>query len=467
VNNKNKDMILDKSNMFFLLAVCCFPVFSLKGQTTGAAFDTHEFSAGVGGGLSTLQYTGSRSGAGMNLHLGYRYFFHARWGVGSGMEAAWYRASLTPENPFARSSETVAMGTAMSNAADNRMTYTATLTGYSERQQALLLQIPLMAHFRHPMGERLHYWAAAGGKLGIPLSSGYSADAYKLSTQGYFAAENVVYDNLPQHGFVKDRAQPSVSGGDFKPKAGVMLSVETGVQWKLNGGYSFYAGAYFDYGLTDVSPRAGDEPVRYSGDASPAVGSLAASPAIAGNIRNIAAGLKIGITLGKSAVRTGSVPPPPNRDNNGARTVHTRRTEASRVLPDIARPEATTRQESQKGATLNGAILPYPIRFEFNEATFTPESVLSLQQTVRWLKDHPYANIEISGHTDNTGTDETNRRLSDLRTQSVYDYLTQNGIAPDRLTRVGCGANRPIASNDTEEGRAQNRRVEIRITVNN
>lgn len=71
--------------------------------------------------------------------------------------------------------------------------------------------------------------------------------------------------------------------------------------------------------------------------------------------------------------------------------------------------------------------------------------------------------VEIGGHTDNVGDDSSNQVLSDNRAKAVRDWLIENGIAADRLTHKGYGETEPIASNDTEEGRAQNRRTELKI----
>jgi outer membrane protein OmpA-like peptidoglycan-associated protein len=71
--------------------------------------------------------------------------------------------------------------------------------------------------------------------------------------------------------------------------------------------------------------------------------------------------------------------------------------------------------------------------------------------------------IEISGHTDNTGSDAHNKELSANRATSVKTYLEKFGIAPLRLVAKGYGSSKPNASNDNEEGRAKNRRIEIRI----
>ncbi|MFN7014845.1 MAG: OmpA family protein, partial [Bacteroidia bacterium] len=71
--------------------------------------------------------------------------------------------------------------------------------------------------------------------------------------------------------------------------------------------------------------------------------------------------------------------------------------------------------------------------------------------------------IEISGHTDNVSSDEFNLRLSENRAKAVVEFLVQNGIAKERLTYKGYGKSQPIATNDTEEGRQENRRVEFKI----
>lgn len=78
------------------------------------------------------------------------------------------------------------------------------------------------------------------------------------------------------------------------------------------------------------------------------------------------------------------------------------------------------------------------------------------------LKSRAYK-IEISGHSDNTGTDELNDRLSQQRAEAVRNYLIGKGIAAETMTAKGYGKRKPIADNDTEEGRKKNRRVEIKF----
>jgi len=103
------------------------------------------------------------------------------------------------------------------------------------------------------------------------------------------------------------------------------------------------------------------------------------------------------------------------------------------------------------------------ILFNTGNATLRKESFASLDKLVTLLKENPSVKIEISGHTDNTGSAATNKTLSKNRAASVRNYLISKGISGDRMKFEGYGFDRPIAPNTTADGRAANRRVEIEI----
>jgi len=103
------------------------------------------------------------------------------------------------------------------------------------------------------------------------------------------------------------------------------------------------------------------------------------------------------------------------------------------------------------------------IFFEFGKAELKAESFPDLNRLVTLLQSKPKLEIELGGHTDNVGTDDANNKLSAARALSVVKYLTGKGIAGGRLKASGYGKTRPVTNNDTEEGRAQNRRVEFTI----
>jgi len=109
------------------------------------------------------------------------------------------------------------------------------------------------------------------------------------------------------------------------------------------------------------------------------------------------------------------------------------------------------------------AIVLNNIYFETDKSELLPESFPELDKLVSLMKASPQKSIEISGHTDNTGTEETNIQLSTARAKAVVDFLVSKGIASSRLTYKGYGSSIPLADNDSDEGRSKNRRVELKI----
>jgi OmpA-OmpF porin, OOP family len=103
------------------------------------------------------------------------------------------------------------------------------------------------------------------------------------------------------------------------------------------------------------------------------------------------------------------------------------------------------------------------IYFDFDKTTLKKESFTELNKVVEFLNQNSSVEIEISGHTDNKGSDDYNANLSQGRSQSVVDYLISQGIDTGRLTAHGYGESKPVDTNDTDEGRANNRRVEFTI----
>ena len=102
--------------------------------------------------------------------------------------------------------------------------------------------------------------------------------------------------------------------------------------------------------------------------------------------------------------------------------------------------------------------------FDTGRATIRPESHAVLDEVANVLLLNPQiTRVEVQGHTDNVGTDDTNLRLSQRRAQAVRNYLVNKGVKRSRLEAKGYGNSDPIATNDNEEGRSQNRRVQFEI----
>jgi len=110
--------------------------------------------------------------------------------------------------------------------------------------------------------------------------------------------------------------------------------------------------------------------------------------------------------------------------------------------------------------------LPDNISFDVGRADIKPHLMRSLDSVAQTLRQYDRTRIEIAGHTDSTGSAASNQTLSENRAHAVRSYLASRGVAPERMYAVGYGQSRPIASNATDYGRAQNRRVEIIVVPN-
>lgn len=108
-----------------------------------------------------------------------------------------------------------------------------------------------------------------------------------------------------------------------------------------------------------------------------------------------------------------------------------------------------------------GHIALYGIHFETGKATILPDSGSVLNEIVKMLQDNPDVKVSVEGHTDNVGAAASNQALSEKRAQAVVAWLSSHGIDAARLKAKGWGASKPVDENNTEDGRAKNRRVEL------
>ncbi|WCE03651.1 OmpA family protein [Pseudoxanthomonas sp. JBR18] len=107
--------------------------------------------------------------------------------------------------------------------------------------------------------------------------------------------------------------------------------------------------------------------------------------------------------------------------------------------------------------------LPDGVTFDFGKSNLKPQFYPALNNVASTLKQYNQTIVEVSGHTDSVGSDAANQSLSEARANTVADYLIGQGLMRQRFEIIGMGERYPIASNDTDAGRAQNRRVEIRV----
>jgi len=137
--------------------------------------------------------------------------------------------------------------------------------------------------------------------------------------------------------------------------------------------------------------------------------------------------------------------------------------DATKVV-SVPAGETATVELQMRPALQQGQVMSFAnIYFESGSATIQPQSYGVLDGVVELLRDNPDVMVEIAGHTDSDGSASYNQGLSQRRAESVRSYLVRKGISASRLTTVGYGESRPVASNATADGKARNRRIEFRV----
>ena len=260
-------------------------------------FAQHEFSLYGGGGLSALSYkvddAEQKDGFGGQFGLGYRYSVKRNFGIVSGVGLAIYNASFEALNMGTRS-------VARDIVENVDFDFHSVLSGYEEKQGATLLQIPVMGQYLYNLGQ-LQCYANGGVKFGIPLGGQFSSSVASIKNTGFYAEEQFEYEVQRFRGF--DTFERETYRGDLDFKVAVLFSLEAGVKFALSGELSLYAGAYFDYGLSNIHKSIAPKFVEYN-ETNPEyfnVNSVIYSKyeGFTDKIMPFAAGIKIALALEK------------------------------------------------------------------------------------------------------------------------------------------------------------------------
>jgi len=521
----------------------------------------HEFSVHGGTGLSTLNYkatVGKRtSGFGGQFGLGYTYFSSPNLGIRTGLDFAFYNSKFKM-NSWETRYRTFDMD-------GDLFEFHSIMSGYEEKQRVAMLQIPIMLQFQRSINEKQQFYAAAGVKIGVPISGKYTNSIAVLENTGTYDYERSTYNEQIFVGFGKFTNIANNSGtlNFFNPT--ILASVETGIKWRLSNGQSLYTGLYFDYGSNLLLIRDRIYRPLYLYNASNPRDFSTESVTRAGNFINKINPMALGVTVRLSFGNAGqqsreALAEQRLSDERAMRRVRrdetARRVQVVHLPAEIAETDRSAQETQRRDAETGEApkirvigtitdrqtnlpvvatvrvtnnttgILEQNVHatgtyeitltvghdyglaikadgflfkseridlrdvretqnieqkvevdkievgvqstlrntfYKTGASDLSPESTAELQSLVTQLKQKPTLRLEISGHTDNTGSDAINNRLSQARAKAVVDYLVQHGIAADRLTYVGYGSSKPVADNRTEAGRAHNRRTEIKI----
>ena len=198
-------------------------------------------------------------------------------------------------------------------------------------------------------------------------------------------------------------------------------------------------------------------------------GALAAHNGIEGRHRNEAAGAAIGLVSG--ALICGGLaylmtedpkpkpappPPPPPKPEPKPEP-------KPKPAPPPPPPAPKPEPKPKPAPKVERTIILDDVLFDFDRSTVKPEAAAILDRLVAFMNENKDKKVSLSGHTDNVGTDAYNQRLSERRVASVQDYVIKKGVGSESISGQGFGESKPIADNKTREGRAKNRRVEIKV----
>ena len=309
--------------------------------------------------------------------------------------------------------------------------------------------------------------------------------------------QDVFGENVGEDGVIPSLNQK----GSFEPKLfNVAASGELGFRWGLGNGWGLYTGLYVDYGfLSPMDPQTKFLNVKtdeqgtphyafaqgsmlgmtyddvtfkttpYDGDVSAYYINASASTApIASKLSNIGAGLKLKLAFGSVAKK-----PQEPQIVYVDRIIRDTVTNTVTVRDTVVKTNTVIEKEIIRDTITIIKEIPVEIQktmadlsntmFDFNKSVIKEAAKGPLNSVVKWLQENPEVKVEISGHTDSVGSAAYNQKLSEARAKAVYDYFVSQGVDKFRLAYAGYGKEKPIATNETEEGRAQNRRVELNI----
>lgn len=415
----------------------------------------HNLQVHIGGGLSTLQYHAMDAkwvaGGGAKAEVMYQYKFDKNWGIGAGVGISSLQSAADYSYHYNEQGLIHP---------DNNREYTAIVdySNWREQQNVVNVEIPLRGYYTLPLTDRWALETGAGLTLNIPVYNNYKCTGADYTVEGYFPSTNVTYSNLKNHGFGNYKAEDCKGKNDLRP-VNLTLNLDCGASYSVRDNLSLYAGAYFGYGFINAVAAHSNQPL-HDANARQYVGTLQSDRVQSAH--PIEFGAKVGIHFGL-AKRMKKVEPQIERITEIQKdtVVMTVREEVVKIKHDtvVVKEEVKVVENTILDEILTSAHFgtgkAEPIFSEDAEGLFT-----RLKEV---MDEDPESVIVVSGHTDNTGSDERNRELGQQRADAFRQALMKHGIDGRRIITANYGSSRPIAPNDTPEGRAQNRRVEVKM----
>lgn len=419
----------------------------------------HNLQLNFGGGMHTLHYTPLNgkwnAGGGAAIDLRYQLMFTRHWGLALGVGAN-YLTAASVYNFEGTESNLIHP--------DNGRDYTSltSFQDWKERQQILMVTIPVGIVNYEPLNDKWALSTAITFAIDLPVYNTYRATAGQYTVKGYFPSTNVTYSDLPGHGF-GTYGPDDIHGENALNKVGLSAHLDFGALYTLSEHTAFYFGIYGGYGLISAAD-GGRLPLYAGGDEQRYTGVLQSNEIRSAH--TIECGVKVGFRFGLAD----RFPDPEVCDDwhtlYETVIVHDTIIEPHTDTLFIQGRTDTVYQEVIRARedTLLQQIL---MAAHFDSRSYSPKFDKGSEDLFRELKERmdaePELLILVVGHTDSTGPADENMILGQQRADAFRDALVRKGINRNRIVSLSRGEEEPIAPNNTPEGRAANRRVELRM----
>ena len=438
-----------------------------------------------GGGLNTMLYQPANGqqqvGAGLDAGLHYSRFFNNLVGLRVGLQYSWANAYAT----YNWNEVT----TGLTHASNPGITYDLTtgFNNFKEQQSIGVLSVPVEVLFRKAFNDRWALIAGVGLQLDAPLHGKYIARGGSYSTTGVFPAlGSYTISDMPEHGFSTYTTTQNAKFNN-RVKVGGSVIADLGARVAMNDNWGFYMGIYFGYGFTNLLAEAKADEMIMINAADPSLidyrGTFDANQTDKANL--LRCGLKIAFDFGWSkAVKDAPVeeklPVATAVDPEAERLAREKaareaaeqerlarqKAEAERIAAEKAAREKAEAERIAAEKAFRQRVEAIAVHFDVEGAQLNmPEAEKAVvDELCEKMKADRSIHILITGHTDNTGNAEQNLRyFGKKRAEALKAYMVSQGVHPDQIECESRGQNEPVADNKTREGRALNRRANIKF----
>lgn len=460
--------------------------------TAVAQQSEHDNYIGVnfGGGLNSMLYkpaNGTQSlGFGFDAGLHYGHFFNKTVGLGVGLQFSWANAYAT------YNWNEVTTDLTHANNPNTPYNLTTGFNDFKERQNIGVLSIPVEVLFRKTLNNRAAFIGGVGLALDLPLYGKYLAKSGSYSTTGVVPSlGSYPFSDMPEHGFSTYTTTQEAKWNN-RAKVGGSVIADLGFRVAMNDNWGMYFGLYAGYGFTNLlGEEKTEEMIMINAENSAVIdyrGTFDSNETGKANL--IRAGVKIAIDFGwgdkkskakeaerlarEMAVRDSiaAAEAQAKADSIAAAEAENARIAAAKAEQErVARERAAAEKariaaEKARIAALKSQGETVTVHFDIAGADmrFRDGEQAIVDEICHVMAADPSMKIVITGHTDNTGNAEQNLRYFGMkRAESLKNYMVEKGVPAGQIRCESKGQLEPVADNATRDGRAQNRRANIRF----